>query len=84
MSLCSLHVLNSLPKMMCVHGGCRCIDKAGGLDRYLLKTSDQDLASDIGVKLRTEIIANRQLLRARGESALPFAASAEPETSSLL
>lgn len=62
----------------------RCIDKAGGLDRYLLKTSDQDLASDIGVKLRTEIIVNRQLLRARGESALPFAASAEPETSSLL
>jgi len=63
---------------------CRCIDKAGGLDRYLLKTPDQELASDTGEKLRSEIIAKRQLQRATQQNVLPFAASTQPVTSELL
>lgn len=59
-------------------GGCRCIDKAGGLDRYLLKSSDQELSSDKGSKLKAEIIAKRQMQRAAQQSMLPFAASAQP------
>lgn len=62
----------------------RCIDKAGGLDRYLLKTPDQALASDIGSKLRSEIIAKCQLQRAPQQNVLPFAASTQPVTSELL
>ncbi|DBA91472.1 hypothetical protein WJX77_007809 [Trebouxia sp. C0004] len=59
----------------------RCIDKAGGLDRYLLKTPDQELASDTGLKLRSEIIAKRQLQRATQQNVLPFAASTQLVTS---
>eukprot|EP00245_Coleochaete_scutata_P008020 TRINITY_DN23912_c0_g1_i1.p1 TRINITY_DN23912_c0_g1~~TRINITY_DN23912_c0_g1_i1.p1 ORF type:complete len:154 (-),score=20.23 TRINITY_DN23912_c0_g1_i1:162-623(-) len=33
----------------------RCIDKAGGIDEYLLNTPDHKLRSDVGVKWRTEI-----------------------------
>ncbi|DBB12398.1 TPA: hypothetical protein ACH3X3_005209 [Trebouxia sp. C0006] len=65
-------------------GGNKCIDKAGGLDRYLLKTPDQELASDTGEKLRSEIIAKRQLQRATQHNVLPFAASTQPVTSELL
>ncbi len=63
---------------------CRCIDKAGGLDRYLLKTTDQELASDTGSKLRSEIIAKRQLQRVTQQNVLPFAASTHSVTSELL
>lgn len=58
---------------------CRCIDKAGGLDRYLLKSSDQELGSDIGSRLKAEIVAKRQmqkLQKAAQQNMLPFAASA--------
>lgn len=59
----------------------RCIDKAGGLDRYLLKTSDQELASDTGSKLKVEIVAKRQLQKSTQPNLLPFAASAQPLSS---
>jgi len=62
-----------------VHAVFRCIDKAGGLDRYLLKTSDEQLASDVGSKLKSQIIAKRQMARATQQNLLPFAASAQPE-----
>ena len=57
--------------------GCRCIDKAGGLDRYLLKSSDQELGSDVGSQLKAEIIAKRQkkLQTAAQQDMLPFVAS---------
>ena len=58
---------------------CRCIDKAGGLDRYLLKSSDQELGSDVGSGLKAEIIAKRQMQKlqtAAQQDMLPFAASA--------
>ena len=29
----------------------RCIDKAGGLDNYVLYTKDKDLNSDVAIKL---------------------------------
>lgn len=60
-------------------GVCRCIDKAGGLDRYLLKSSDQELGSDIGLRLKAEIVAKRQmqkLQKTAQQNMLPFAASA--------
>ncbi|KAL3137481.1 hypothetical protein ABBQ38_004770 [Trebouxia sp. C0009 RCD-2024] len=57
----------------------RCIDKAGGLDRYLLKSSDQELGSDVGSRLRAEIVAKQsmQKLQSAQQNMLPFAASAE-------
>ena len=63
---------------------CRCIDKAGGLDRYLLKSPETELASDVGLKLKAEIIARQQLDRAGAQNMLPFAASAQPLTGELL
>lgn len=59
----------------------RCINKAGGLDRYLLKTPDQELASDTGSKLKNEIFAKRQLRKSTQQNLLPFAASAQPLSS---
>lgn len=35
-----------------VYTGCRAIDRAGGLDRYLLKTPDAQLHSDVASKLK--------------------------------
>ena len=37
----------------------RTIDKYGGLDAYLLETSDEKLASDVGSKLKEQIRAAR-------------------------
>ncbi len=62
---------------------CRYVDKAGGLDRYLLKTPDQELASDPASKLRSEVTATRQLQRATQQNGLPFASSTQPVTSEL-
>lgn len=36
-------------------GACRQIDKAGGLDRYLLKTPDSLLHSDVGSDLKFQL-----------------------------
>ncbi len=37
--------------------GChRCIDKAGGLDEYILNTPVKKLGSDVGRKLRDEML----------------------------
>lgn len=33
----------------------RCIDKAGGLDNYLMNTPEKKLASDVGMALRKQI-----------------------------
>ena len=71
--------LLSFPHFGYMSGVCRCIDKAGGLDRYLLKSSDQELGSDIGSRLKAEIIAKRQMQKlqtAAQQDTLPFAASA--------
>ena len=38
----------------------RCIDKAGGLDNYVLYTKDKDLNSDVAVKLRERILAKQK------------------------
>ena len=38
----------------------RCIDKAGGLDRYLLQTREDRVQSDLGMKLKAQIHAARQ------------------------
>ncbi|KAK9818165.1 hypothetical protein WJX72_008080 [[Myrmecia] bisecta] len=35
----------------------RCIDKAGGLDSYLLNTPDKKLQSDVGMALRAQVAA---------------------------
>ena len=34
----------------------RCIDKAGGLDNYVVYTKDKDLNSDVALKLRERIL----------------------------
>eukprot|EP00049_Salpingoeca_infusionum_P018140 m.355914 g.355914 ORF g.355914 m.355914 type:complete len:157 (-) comp17386_c0_seq1:770-1240(-) len=34
----------------------RCIDKAGGFDRYILNTRDKDLDSAFGVRLKQEMV----------------------------
>ena len=33
----------------------RCIDKAGGVDMYLLQSSPKELNSDIGIQLKGEV-----------------------------
>ena len=38
----------------------RCIDKAGGLDNYVLYTKDKDLNSDVALKLRERILAKQK------------------------
>lgn len=42
---------------------CRCIDKAGGLDQYLLKTSHEELASDTGSNLKEKIMMEKDASR---------------------
>ena len=38
----------------------RCIDKAGGLDNYVLNTKDKDLNSDVALRLRERILEKRR------------------------
>ena len=38
----------------------RCIDKAGGLDNYVLYTKDKDLNSDVALKLREHILQKQK------------------------
>lgn len=38
----------------------RCIDKAGGLDNYVLNTKDKDLNSDVALRLRERILEKRK------------------------
>lgn len=42
-------------------GACRCIDKAGGLDAYILNTPDEKLGSDVGADLRREMLAAKMV-----------------------
>jgi hypothetical protein len=58
---------------------CRCIDKAGGLDLYLLRTPDKKMGSDIGARLRQEVLD--ELARRRREAAA--GASAGPAQSAI-
>jgi large subunit ribosomal protein L28 len=39
----------------------RCIDKAGGLDAYILNTPDEKLGSDVGAELRKEMLAAKMV-----------------------
>lgn len=39
----------------------RCIDKAGGLDAYILNTPDKKLGSDVGAELRREMLAAKMV-----------------------
>lgn len=41
----------------------RCIDKAGGLDNYILQTPPSKLHSDVGEKLRSDIQDSQQASR---------------------
>ncbi|CBK24600.2 uncharacterized protein [Blastocystis hominis] len=43
----------------------RCIDKAGGLDYYVLNTKDKDLNSDVALRLREEILAKQRELNGK-------------------
>ena len=38
----------------------RCIDKAGGLDNYVLNTKEKDLNSDVALELRERILEKRK------------------------
>ena len=38
----------------------RCIDKAGGLDYYVLNTKEKDLNSDVALRLREQILAKQR------------------------
>ena len=49
---------------------CRNIDKAGGLDTYILGTSDSKLDSDVGVGLKQQLLAQLK----QGGGAPSFAA----------
>lgn len=47
----------------------RCIDKAGGLDAYVLNTAEKDLASDFGSALRLKLQAVLQERKAAAAAA---------------
>ena len=54
---------------------CRNIDKAGGLDQYILKTSDRKLDSDLAEALKAEMKERLSLRRKRAEPiGVPLAA----------
>ena len=69
---------------------CRNIDKAGGLDGYILNTSDKDMDSVLGIELKVEMLEkllaaeNRRTRGARGAAMSPVAAAllAEPAPAS--
>lgn len=76
----------SLPSLRYAPPACRAIDRAGGLDRYLLKTPDSLLFSDKGSNLKFQIgliHRHQQWLQAQqqrqqrreGQQALPDAAA---------
>lgn len=44
------HILDGLIRVRVSTHALKCIDKAGGIDEYLLQTPDQKLNSDVGVK----------------------------------
>ena len=48
----------------------RCIDRHGGIDNYLTKTSDEKLASKLGSELKMQVIEQKRRLAA-GEPPLP-------------
>lgn len=48
----------------------RCIDKEGGLDNYLVNTRDDKLDSELGTRLKEQVLEQRRR-RASGEDPLP-------------
>lgn len=52
----------------------RCMDKAGGLDAYILSTSEKDLASDFGSALRLKLETVLELRKDRAAAAAAAAA----------
>lgn len=75
MGACSEWCMTAQSNLQCVdvhqhpNADCRCIDKAGGLDQYLLQTSHEKLASDLGSQLKSRIIVERQLKQNAGQVA---------------
>eukprot|EP00884_Botryococcus_braunii_P009833 jgi/Botrbrau1/18851/Bobra.177_2s0013.1 len=60
-------VLDDLLQLRVTTTALRCIDKAGGLDEYLLNTPDHKLASELGVKLKARIKEVLERRRDNGE-----------------
>lgn len=59
----------------------RCIDKAGGLDNYLLRTKAEDLDSELGEVLRLEVAsAKKAAADARSAAGATAAAAARTPT----
>ncbi|CEF97699.1 Ribosomal protein L28 [Ostreococcus tauri] len=57
----------------------RCMDKAGGLDEYILKTRDDKLASEFAIALKAQLRAALRAKEASGaatESVVDFSAGA--------
>lgn len=57
----------------------RCMDKAGGLDEYILKTRDDKLASEFAIALKAQLRAALRAKEASGaatESVVDFGAGA--------
>lgn len=62
--------------------GCRDIDKAGGIDAYILNTPDKKLQSDVAMELRAQMLSAmaRQVAPPRSlQTLLPRAAAAAAE-----
>ncbi|KAL4423073.1 hypothetical protein ABPG77_005878 [Micractinium sp. CCAP 211/92] len=55
------HILDSMVRLRVTTAALRNIDKAGGIDAYILNTPDSKLQSDTAVELRQRMI--RQLLK---------------------
>lgn len=55
----------------------RCIDKAGGLDNYLVNTSDEKLDSDVALVWRQRILQTQQLVDLLEEAKVEAAGGAE-------
>lgn len=54
-------VLDRRISLRCTAHALRCIDKAGGLDAYILNTPDKKLGSDVGAELRKEMLAAKMV-----------------------
>lgn len=54
----------------------RCMDKAGGLDEYILKTRDEDLKSVFALELKSRLRMVKAETRARTEAGVDYGAEA--------
>lgn len=49
----------------------RCMDKAGGLDEYILRTRDQDLKSEFALALKARLKAAKAAIESTTASSAP-------------